>query len=351
MADLLSRGETPGACASKDSCEAYCREESHREACVAFAEKVGLVRPEEAERIRGSRVAGPGGCTSRESCDTYCNEESHREECFAFAEDRGLIKKEDLEKTREGLIRIRAGFEDAPDAVRECIRATAGGDAIEDIQEGKLIPRPEIAEHIKVCFEKFGASTAPRQIFQKISGDGEIRSCMKEVLGDAFAEIETGRSAVTPEMADTMRICSERIQRARGKMMEGAQGVRLEGMPSLVEECVNLENKDECLRRIKEQKIQFLGPPIREKGDGQECVGVSKEECEKQKQESLRKQRIEFLGPPMKEKGNGQESKIERNIDELKRRAIEGGEFGAPPTPDGQGGNVLWVVGQLLGME
>ena len=45
LAELTQKGETPGGCTSKDSCQAYCGEPGHGEECVAFGVKAGFIRP------------------------------------------------------------------------------------------------------------------------------------------------------------------------------------------------------------------------------------------------------------------------------------------------------------------
>lgn len=100
---LLEKGEkTPGNCGRKEACEAYCKDASHLDECISFAEKAGLMSPEEladAKRFIPYIKNGetPGRCARKEECETYCSDVAHFEECVAFAEKVGIISKEDAE--------------------------------------------------------------------------------------------------------------------------------------------------------------------------------------------------------------------------------------------------------------
>ena len=104
---ILLRGEkTPGNCARKEACEAYCRESSHIDECLAFAEKAGLLPPDElAEAKKMSQFIKngetPGKCARKAECEEYCSDQLHFEECVGFAERAGLIKKEDAELAKK----------------------------------------------------------------------------------------------------------------------------------------------------------------------------------------------------------------------------------------------------------
>src|SRR5689334_18491712 len=69
-----------GDCESKQACKLYCDAASHRDACFAYAKKVGLMSNEkvEAAKLLLSKK-GPGGCNSKDSCKAYCADSSHAE--------------------------------------------------------------------------------------------------------------------------------------------------------------------------------------------------------------------------------------------------------------------------------
>ena len=96
-------GTMPAGCINKDSCMAYCHEPENMRECLDFAEKAHLISPQElaeAHKVLPFMERGdtPGGCTSKEECDAYCMRGiiEHMEECLAFAEKAGLIPEEEL---------------------------------------------------------------------------------------------------------------------------------------------------------------------------------------------------------------------------------------------------------------
>ncbi|MBI4132307.1 MAG: hypothetical protein HY474_01610 [Candidatus Sungbacteria bacterium] len=106
MLPLIKEGKTPGGCTRKESCEAYCQQPGNMRECLAFAESNGLIPPEELEQAKKflplmERGETPGGCRSKEQCEAYCGGEGHLEECLDFGERSGFISKEDAELARK----------------------------------------------------------------------------------------------------------------------------------------------------------------------------------------------------------------------------------------------------------
>lgn len=222
---LSESGQTPGGCTSKEACEKYCSEASHREECLEFGVKIGFIKPDEAKRIKEMGGKGPGGCDSERSCHEYCNQESHHEECFKFAEEHGFITKEEAAQAKEGWVRARQGFENAPPEVRECLNTTLGENILADIQSGKLVPGPDIGDRVRSCFEKFGGNMHPEEAMKNIPP--EVSSCLKEKFGDTFEKIKSGKMEMTPEMADSFRVCfqSMHLEESFGGGMPGESSV------------------------------------------------------------------------------------------------------------------------------
>ncbi|MBI4087630.1 MAG: hypothetical protein HY434_02255 [Candidatus Liptonbacteria bacterium] len=216
---LAKSGETPGGCKSKDACESYCQGGNHMEECVAFGEKVGFVSAEEAQMMRKSGGKGPGGCNSRESCESFCNDPAHQEECFKFAEEHGFVKHEEVQRTKEGFVRLRAGLEQAPPEVAECLKAAVGENVLDNIQSGQITPGPEIGNSVKGCFDKFGHQSGSRQLFK--DAPPEVSTCLKEKLGSEFAKVQSGESMPSPETADTLRVCFQQAQFEKGGFQFG----------------------------------------------------------------------------------------------------------------------------------
>ena len=94
FAPYIARGETPGQCKAKEACEDYCGDSAHIEECVNFAEKAGLISGEDAALAKKIGTAGgPGGCRSREECESFCQDAANQEECFNFAKEHGLTEE------------------------------------------------------------------------------------------------------------------------------------------------------------------------------------------------------------------------------------------------------------------
>jgi len=117
---LAAGSKGPGGCTSKDSCEAYCNDISRINECVAFAEKNGLMPPEElkeAKQIQAAMAKGlkqPGNCRNKQECDNYCNDPNHIEECIAFGEEAGLIPPDEIEDARKVLEAVKRGARPPP---------------------------------------------------------------------------------------------------------------------------------------------------------------------------------------------------------------------------------------------
>lgn len=104
--NFKSTGMTgPGGCKGKDECGAYCNGPDHMDACIAFAEKNGMMsgsQLEEAKKVQGAIAKGikPPACGGKDACNTYCSSKEHMSECVNFAESAGMISKEEADKIR-----------------------------------------------------------------------------------------------------------------------------------------------------------------------------------------------------------------------------------------------------------
>ena len=209
---LMQRGESPGGCKSKNECESYCNKPGNFEACIAFAEKAGFMKPGEAEMARKTGGVGPGGCRSPRDCEAYCNTPENQESCFQFAKERGLLREEDLERMKQGVVQLRAGLSQAPPEVVECLKSTLGPNIIEDIEAGRLMPGRAIGEKMRGCFENFhGAGEGGVQGILN-NAPPEVLSCLKEKFGDKFEDVISGKTMPTLDMGDTFRVCFESVR-------------------------------------------------------------------------------------------------------------------------------------------
>ncbi len=343
LVELAKSGQTPGGCKSKEQCEAYCESGAHVEECVSFGEKVGFIEKDQAEKIRKIGGKGPGGCNSPKSCETYCNNPEHREECFAFAEEHGFIKKEEIEHAKEGMVRLRAGIEQAPDEVKACLRSSLGENIIKDIASGKLLPGRDIGERVRGCFEKFGHGGKPGKMFSDASA--EVKSCLREKLGGDFESIERGKTMPTAETADTFRVCFQKMQFEKGGFdgefgEDGNRGEQgrpgehasrdfLRNVPPAVAECLKAklgdagpQNTNEPPSGLKE-KMRACFEDFRP-GDGGDAGGASvdgggrmmkgpggcggPEECKTFCADPSHSEECRNFGPP-RTRGGGQENR------------------------------------------
>ena len=293
MTAFIKNGETPGGCTSKDSCEQYCAVGDHFNECIAFAEKAGLISPEDLAIAKKTGGKGPGGCSSKEACDTYCNATEHADECFAYAQEHGILSPDKIQEIKDGMGRMRAGLAQAPEEVKTCLSQSLGVDVIAKIEDGTLTPTPKIGESVKACFEsqmakvkdklerglkmappevmkcieenvgtidlqKIRAGDAPspdkgealRTCFQSMAQQGAVRmrsaftnlppgaeSCLAEKLGgETFGKLKSGTAEVTPEMSTIMQEC------VRGAV--GGFNAQLRQMPPQLQTCIRAKLGD-----------------------------------------------------------------------------------------------------------
>jgi hypothetical protein len=106
-----------GNCKNKDACKTYCDNSANVDACLAFAEKNGLMTKTEigtAKKFLSAGGKGPGGCTGRDSCETYCNDIDHINECVAFAEKTSMLAPDELAKAKQVQAAIAKGVKPPP---------------------------------------------------------------------------------------------------------------------------------------------------------------------------------------------------------------------------------------------
>ncbi len=105
MAELGMTGG-PGGCKGESECNTYCQDQSHMQECMDFAVKAGMMKPEEAERANrmmqiGEAATGPGGCKTREECGNYCSDSANAQECLDFAQKSGMMNPQDVKVARQ----------------------------------------------------------------------------------------------------------------------------------------------------------------------------------------------------------------------------------------------------------
>ena len=291
----MQRGETPGRCTSKDSCEAYCSEEGHFDECISFAEKAGLLRKEELEIAKKVGGRGPGGCTSRESCEAFCNEGTNQDICIKFAEDHGLLSAEELGQIKKfGSLREALG--QAPPEVLNCLGEQVGTDIVQKLLNGVLVPNPDVIKGVRACFES-GKGAIEKQLASCVSlSCGEAVICLEKLRG---AETKDFKFDIPPDIREKVTGCKQEEfdQRARSciamscseaisciqNLGEGDQKGEGEPIPGLEEKI------SDCYRQMQGGDGREGGaPPMPQSFDIPK--GISPEEIKKQIEEQYRTQ-------------------------------------------------------------
>ena len=168
MLSAIKKGIKPPNCRGKDECDSYCQSDEHFEECTEFAAAAGFMSEKDAEMARKTKGKGPGGCKGKEECESFCNNKDNQETCFKFAEENGMIPEEDLKNMKEGMGKMREGFNNAPEAVKDCLKSALGEKTLNQIQSGELMPGPQVGDQMKNCFDKM-----PRPSGEMREGGGE----------------------------------------------------------------------------------------------------------------------------------------------------------------------------------
>jgi len=157
VAKFLVKGETPGKCDSKESCQEYCDEDTHLDECVSFAEKAGLMSQEDLEMVKKTGGKGPGGCKGKDACEEYCNDPAHAEECLNFAKEKNLLTKEEREIADHGYEQLREALDKAPAEtqadLKVCLNQVFNGQLSAVLSGSQKITKGQ-GEQIQPCFKK-----------------------------------------------------------------------------------------------------------------------------------------------------------------------------------------------------
>lgn len=281
---LMVRGETPGACKSKEQCEAYCEDDAHFDECLVFAEKAGFIAPEEIELARKTGGKGPGGCRGREECETYCNTPENQQQCFAFAKEHGILREEDLAQIKDGVSRLKGAFGEAPPEVKVCLDERLGTNIIAQIESGELLPGPDIGERVRACFDEFMPDP-----FENIPP--EVKSCVSEKDSTIFEKVKSGDLRHN-EVEAIFRGCFEQMYREGG-------GPGFEGGPPASGSFDPLDALNRAVPEVRECIHNRIDPGFLE--------SVRKGEAEAPELKGIVKLCYEQLGVPLPTSGGSTE--------------------------------------------
>ena len=155
MLSAIKRGIKPPACRGEEECQNYCSQDAHIEECIKFGEATGMMKKEDADRMRRTGGKGPGDCKSKTECEAFCNTPENQETCMNFAKDNGMMSQKDLQKMEQGKQQMKQAFTNMPPQVSECLSSAFGVEMAEKIKSGSVMPSQEIGEKMRTCFEGF----------------------------------------------------------------------------------------------------------------------------------------------------------------------------------------------------
>jgi len=178
VAPFLKNGQTPGACKTKEECNAYCEKEGNVTECIGFAEKVGFISKEEAEIAKKVGGKGPGGCKGKDECLNYCNSDEHAEECLNFAQEKGLLSEEEKEMVNTGIDRMKQGLEQVPSEVREevisCLENKVGKEKFQKVLNKEAVLTQNQGQQIQECFANISGMMQEKMMKQGGGPEGAI---------------------------------------------------------------------------------------------------------------------------------------------------------------------------------
>lgn len=256
-------GKGPGDCRGKEACDAFCEDPANMEECVNFGEQYGFMSHEEAENARKMLAAGftggPGGCKGKEECDAYCNELANMEECVNFAEKMGFMSPEDAERARRMAqrgVNVMQGGPGGCKSKEECdafCQDPANMETCIDfaVQIGEMTP--EEAEQAKRA-----AQAGPRP--GNCQNEEECKAyCEDPTHGQECIDYAVRAGFISPEEAQQMQQGpppeEEGVMPSEGIQPGG--GINpFEGRCATPEECFQY-----CLQNLQDPACQAIMPP------------------------------------------------------------------------------------------
>lgn len=211
VAKALEDGATlPGGCKDKKSCESYCADGVHIDECLTFAGKAGFMTPEElaeAQKVAQFLKDGttPGKCMSKAACKDYCDKDDNFSECIGFAEKAGFVSKEDADMARRVGGKGPGGCR-SKDACEEFCGREENSDACLDFAiEKDLLTAQQEKQIAGVADEiKKGLSEVPAE------ARPAVEACLSGQIGaPAYEKLMNGTGKPTRAMGGLIQKCFE----------------------------------------------------------------------------------------------------------------------------------------------
>lgn len=175
ISQFIKNGETPGSCKRKADCDSYCKEDSHWDECLSFAEKAGFLSGAELEMVKKTGGKGPGGCKGESECAKYCEDPAHLDECVEFGVKTGMISEEEQEKIKGGVKMIKDGLEQIPAESRgdaeACLNQAFNG-KLNEVLNGTVLITKDQGQKVAPCMENAVNNYIKNQIPQGPQGGG-----------------------------------------------------------------------------------------------------------------------------------------------------------------------------------
>lgn len=196
----------PGGCKERNACEIYCGDPDHMEECLNFAEESGFMPKEEIEQARKilplmKRGETPGKCTSKEQCEQYCIDESHSDECIAFGEKAGFISPEDAAMIKKSGGKGPGGCRSKEQCESYC--ETNSDACFQWAEDNGLVSEDDLSKMKK------GMSQFKEQLDKM---PPEVTACLKDALGEKnFDKMVNGQPVFDRGMEGKMKSCFNQL--------------------------------------------------------------------------------------------------------------------------------------------
>lgn len=209
IATLLKSGEKlPGQCKTREECESYCKNPEKADECIAFAEMSGMLSSEEivkAKKVLPFIKSGtsPGGCKTKDECESYCTIDAHMNECVAFAEKAGIINAEELAIVKKTGGKGPGGCKSKESCDAFCNDSKNQNTCFEFAKKYNLIPEEKLKEiQDGMGRLRSGINQAPPEVVQ----------CLKDNLGqNIIQDIEAGTLTPGPAIGERVKGCFEQF--------------------------------------------------------------------------------------------------------------------------------------------
>lgn len=233
VASALKAGATmPGGCKDKTSCSTYCSASEHAEECLGFAEKAGFVSKEEAALAKKvlpliAKGESPGQCKTKADCQKYCDNENNTTECLNFAEKAGLISTEDAAMARKVGGKGPGNCRSKDTCTAFCNDPANQESCFKFAKEHDIIPADKLKEiEDGMSRMRSGLKQSPP----------EVMKCLKDNFGeDVISQIESGKFMPGPEMGAKIKTCFEKNM---GKLIDQMKGAIDQATPETID-CLN----------------------------------------------------------------------------------------------------------------